>query len=237
MPPPPYLPEASRRKFTCYVCGLETDDLEAMCVHIRETHEEGRDFVLCPLARCQRPVRDVRVHFKSAHPREKVPTKGQMRAIVWRDQGKKKSGPRFKEGYYTSAKNGMMDMHYRSGWELDVYRLLEEMNEIVSYRVEPTTIGYWHLGKHRQYHPDLFVEYADGTIELWEIKPNNQKNLPMNQAKWAAAAEYCFARGIDFCVKTEKSIEAMRRDVATRPVIRIDEQGQVGDRPPPAPSC
>ena len=47
------------------------DDYESYKSHILENHEEGREYVICPLTRCGCPVRCVRTHFKAKHPHEK----------------------------------------------------------------------------------------------------------------------------------------------------------------------
>ena len=41
-----------KRKYSCFVCGKEHSDFEAFSAHITETHEEGREYILCPLGRC-----------------------------------------------------------------------------------------------------------------------------------------------------------------------------------------
>ena len=120
-------PMAGSRKYTCFVCGVSHDTYYEYKEHIINSHEEGREYVKCPLNRCQAPVRDVRMHFKVKHPQDKCPSKGQMRALIWSDHKpqKKKNKPKFHEGYINSRKNGNQEMHYRSSWERDVYICLE----------------------------------------------------------------------------------------------------------------
>lgn len=231
------IPLNNQRRYACFVCGVEFKAIEDMGKHVIEKHEEGRDYVLCPIARCGFPVRDVRAHVRARHPREPIPTKGQMRAIRWfdhkKDGGKKKRAG-YKEGFFTSAKNGMKDFHYRSSWELDVYKCLEDMDEVVAYKVEPFPIGYWFQGDHRHYYPDLIVAFADGHSEVWEIKPAKQTTLPINEAKWEAAAAYCQVRGWEFCVKTQKGIGQLKKDVARRGKVTPDaSRSRAGDPPYP----
>jgi hypothetical protein len=78
-------------------------------------------------------------------------------------------------------------------------------------------------GKQTIYVPDFLVVYMDKTqkkhAELWEIKPANQtliekvgKNpynqaqFVKNQAKWAAAAQWCQQQGIKFRIINEGDI-------------------------------
>ena len=113
----------------------------------------------------------------------------------------------------TSYKNDGQQMHYRSGYELEVYNILEELNDVVRYEVEPKdciTKYYWN-GSWRKYWPDLKVAFAEGKIEIWEIKPGNQTDYEQNQAKWNAAADYLGKRGWAFKVKTERGINKLRR--------------------------
>lgn len=235
MPPPIPIPPQHQRRYACFSCGVEFKTVEEMGKHVLEKHEEGRDYVLCPLTRCRFPVRDVRAHFRARHPGETVPEKGQMRAIRWfdhRNDKKRKAG--YKEGFHTSPKNGMREIHYRSGWEKDVYECLERMEEVVAFKAEPFPISYWFKGESHHYLPDILVSYADGRQELWEIKPARQTTLPINEAKWAAAAEFCQVRGWEFCVKTQKGIGAMKRDLARRRISCDASQTPSGDRPRPS---
>jgi hypothetical protein len=209
-------PCANTRKYVCFVCGEDFETYHEYQGHIVSSHEEGREFVKCPLARCQAPVRDVRLHFKVKHPNEKVPKVGQMRAIIWTDHkpaSKKKKKPNYKEGYINSPKNGGKQMHYRSGWERDVYICLENLSEIVGYKVESFPVEYYWRGKGKRYFPDLFVSFVDGHHEVWEIKPSNQKELEMNKAKWIACEGHCETRGWQFRVISENDIKQLKSKV------------------------
>ena len=104
----PFNKDNGLRKYTCFVCGHAFDEFETYKAHILENHEEGREYVLCPLTRCGAPVRCVRTHFKAKHPHEKIAPKfGQMKAIIWKDQtakgGKlKQRKPKFRSEEHTS---------------------------------------------------------------------------------------------------------------------------------------
>lgn len=208
-----------KRKYTCFVCGVAYSDFEDYKDHIIQSHDEGREFVVCPLARCGAPVRDLRLHFKAKHPTESAPKAPQMKAMIWKDQADKKSGklktrrPKFREGYLTSTKNGGKEMHYRSGMECDVYECLESMNEVIGYDVEPFKVQYSFNGEIHDYNPDLKIQFADGRIEIWEVKPSNQTHLPQNAAKWTACQQHCEARGYSFMVLTEIGLGKLKKQL------------------------
>jgi hypothetical protein len=86
------------------------------------------------------------------------------------------------------------------------------------------------MKKNRTYYPDFYIKYKrnDDIIveELIEVKPQKQVKGPpvnpkrrskawlnevyqyaTNQAKWAAAAEYCEDRGMSFRLITEKELK------------------------------
>jgi hypothetical protein len=71
----------NKRKFTCFVCGRVFTEFEEFKNHIIEKHEEGRDYVICPLERCKTPVRDIKMHFKVKHPSEKDSRKRTIKSI------------------------------------------------------------------------------------------------------------------------------------------------------------
>lgn len=210
-----------KRKYQCFVCGKSHVDFEEYKQHIISSHEEGREFVICPLSRCKAPVRDVRAHFRAKHkdvPEKDIPKNGQMKALIWKDQSKKdgklkQRKPKFREGYLISNKNGGKEMHYRSGMECDVYECLEAIPDIIAYDVEPFKVQYTFEGNVHEYNPDLRVLFADGHTEIWEIKPANQTHLPKNTAKWAACNQYCQARGYNFMVLTEVGMGKLKQQI------------------------
>lgn len=221
----PFANDNHQRKYQCFVCGKNYLDFNEFKAHIIESHELGREFIICPLARCGSPVRDLRSHFAAKHPSEKeVPKIGQMKALIWKDQTKKdgklkQRKPQFREGYLTSTKNGGKQMHYRSGMECDVYECLEAMPEVISYSVEPFKVQYTFEGNMHEYNPDLSIVFADGHTEIWEIKPSNQTHLPKNSAKWAACNQYCEARGYNFMVLTEVGMGKLKAKIKSQNLI------------------
>lgn len=213
----PFQKDNGIRKYQCFVCGLFFGNSEEYKSHILTKHDQGREFVICPLARCGFPVRDLRTHFKAKHKHDKFPKTCQMKATIWKDV--KKDGslvarpPKFREGYMVSNKNGGKEMHYRSGMECEVYECLESISEIISYSVEPFKVQYSFEGESHEYNPDLSVVFADGHTEIWEVKPANQTNLPKNSAKWTACEHYCQARGWQFMVLTEVGLAKMKQKI------------------------
>lgn len=202
------------RKWSCFVCGFETKTFESFKDHIIEKHDEGRDYLLCPLDRCQAPVRCIKTHFKFKHPDEPLPKCEQLRALIWKDakNPRRTKKPKFREGYFISMKNNGKEFFYRSSYECEVLECLENLPEIVSFYVEPFKEGirYLYKGKFKKYFPDLAVTFDDGHMEVWEIKPASQTSLPMNEAKWIAANEYCRSRGWNFIVITEIGIGKLK---------------------------
>jgi len=204
------------KSYQCFICGHDFTSYEKFSEHIKSEHVEGKEFIACP--KCEAPVRDLRLHFKVKHPGIKLPQNGQMKAQFFYDfSGKKRrktKKPTFKEGYFISEKNNGLPMHYRSGLELDLYGILENIKEVARYEVEPedAVVTYQFDGEYHKYHPDLKVIYIDGTVEVWEVKPSSQTDLPMNEAKWDACAEVLSRRNIKFKIKTEKGINRLRKE-------------------------
>jgi hypothetical protein len=205
----------NKRKWRCFVCGQEYIEYDKFVNHIINQHEEGRDYVLCPLARCRAPVRDVRAHFRAKHPREKMPKAKQMKAMVWKDLKTGKTKTKFREGCFYSKKNGK-EIHYRSGYECEVYKLLEMAHEVIAYDTEQVEIPYSFGGKQRRYYPDLHILFNDGSVEIWEIKPASQTSLPINEAKWNSAKAFCLNRGWKFNVMTEVGIGQLKKKMLRR---------------------
>jgi len=98
---------------------------------------------------------------------------------------------RGKQGWFFSKKNRGIWLHYRSLWEKNWYQLLEKLDKVKGYWVEPVVIEYsWDGGTHC-YLPDLLVFYIDGTRDLVEIKPRYRRKDSRNQAKFKAARTWC----------------------------------------------
>lgn len=212
--------KSEQRQYTCFVCGLSFAGFDEFTGHILEKHEEGREYIRCPLDRCRACVRDLRQHFKVKHPSENMPKIGQLKATIWKDQNLKtgkltQRKPKFREGYMFSTKNGK-EMHYRSGMECEVYECLEIMDEVIAYEVEPFPIQYSFQGEVHEYNPDLQIFFSNGKVAIWEIKPSNQTSLPKNSAKWSACQYFCETRGYEFMVLTEIGMGKIKQDLKNK---------------------
>ncbi len=209
----------SDKKYVCFCCGMQYAEYDDFKDHILESHEEGREFVLCPLDHCKAPVRDVKSHLRVKHPHFNLNNfKGQARAIIWHDfsqKGKKTRKPRFKQGKYESIKTGKI-LGYRSGLEEKIYKILDQDDDVVSFYSEPFNIDYIHKGQAHKYTPDLIVNFIDGRKELWEVKPSNQTDLEVNKNKWYAAEQACKIRGWEFKVFTEQKINKLAQKVRSQ---------------------
>jgi len=207
--------DKNKRKWQCFVCGVLFTDPEEYRQHIKENHEEGREFITCPA--CGYPIRDLPAHFKAKHPKRTMPKNMQTKVSIWHDftpQGKKKktNKPRFRKGYFQSTKNNK-DILYRSGYECEVYECLEADRDIRGFKAEPFKVEYFYKGKWRKYIPDLLVEFYDGKKEVWEIKPKTQTTYEQNKAKWTAMNNYANNLGWHFEVKTEVGIEKLKKKI------------------------
>lgn len=204
------------RKWQCFVCSNKFLNYEEYKLHITEEHEEGQDYILCPIKDCNAPVRDVAMHVKVKHPEIKGNVPGPQKAIIWRDfKGDKikNKKPHFRKGSMISIKNNGKEMKYRSGLECEVYECLEVIPQVVKYDVEPIKGGipYLHDGKVRHYFPDLSILYENGSIEIWEIKPHTQKDWEINQDKWESAKQFCELRGWTFNVITDLGLGKLKK--------------------------
>lgn len=206
------IPEDKRRIYQCFCCGKEFELYTEYKEHILRNHEEGKDYVKCPLARCQAPIRDVRAHFKAIHKTEPLPRTGQMTALIWRDIRHTKKKRKFKQGWYDSTKM-KKKLKYLSSWEETVFRCLDVWDDVLAFEAEPFKIPYLFEGVAHNYTPDIFIHFIDGHKEVWEIKPKNQKRLEINQSKWHSAQAACNNRGWEFKVITESDITFLKRKV------------------------
>lgn len=206
----------TNRIWQCFVCGEKFEEYGEYAQHITKEHDEGRDFLICPIDICCAPVRDMRAHFKAKHPNRPMPKNCQMKTTVWRDfssNGKKKTSSKpikFNEGWHESPKNNGAKVYYRSGYEKQVYECLEKDTDVKSFVAEPFKVPYYYKNEWHNYKPDLKVEYTDGVVEIWEIKPKNQTDYEQNKAKWKAMHEYAQNIGWKFNVITETGIGKLR---------------------------
>lgn len=197
------------RKWQCFVCGHQFPEYETYKTHIMDKHEEGREYIKCPAEGCGAPVRDLRAHWRVKHPKRIMPNNCQLKVPVFYDfspGGKRKAKTKVRTGHFSSKKNGK-DLYYRSGLEADFYDCLERDADVKKFEAEAVKVPYYWQGKWHDYITDLLIEFADGSKEIWEIKPSQQTDYEQNKAKWTCANTYCENVGMKFVVQTEKVLE------------------------------
>lgn len=137
---------------------------------------------------------------------------------------------RFKPKNPQKYKGDPTNIVYRSGWELKLMGYLDVHEEVVQWASEEFCIPYRSPVDNRvhRYFPDFWVKKNDGSVMVIEVKPAVQAEPPKqpsrltrryvsevfeygkNQAKWAAARDYCDDRGWQFVVMTEKELGIKR---------------------------
>lgn len=114
---------------------------------------------------------------------------------------------------------------YRSSWEYTFMLFCDNNPSIQQWSSEPLKIPYQDplTGKHTVYVPDFLISYVDKNlkkhVELIEIKPvkqtlkervgknpYDQAQFVKNQAKWAAASNWCKQNNIKFRIINENDI-------------------------------
>lgn len=114
---------------------------------------------------------------------------------------------------------------YRSSWEWSFMRFCDLNESVQQWASESVKIPYRCPITNRPtiYVPDFLIQYVDKNnkmhVELIEIKPANQTlyekvgrskrnqiEYARNLAKWAAAREFCQAKGIVFRVLNETDL-------------------------------
>jgi len=118
---------------------------------------------------------------------------------------------------------------YRSLWERNTFRWLDDNDDVVGWNSEEVVIPYICAtdGKRHKYHIDLWIKMKDGKTYLVEIKPKSQTKPPKkptrrtrryiketmtyakNQSKWKAANEFAKDNGVSFQVWTEETLKGL----------------------------
>lgn len=139
------------------------------------------------------------------------------------------------KGKFTTFKNpekyiGDIDnVIYRSLWERNVMRWLDENPNILEWGSEEVSIGYEHpvRGGRAKYYPDFIFKHINGQVKLIEIKPHIQLQRPVqpsrqtqkyvkevmtyavNQEKWSKAEQYCKKNNFVFEIWTEVKLKKL----------------------------
>lgn len=136
----------------------------------------------------------------------------------------------FKPKHPEKYKGDPTNIVYRSSWELKLMFYLDEHKDVIQWSSEEFFIPYRSPidGRIHRYFPDFYVKKKnkDGKIEIAiiEVKPSGQTVPPkvqsnrtrkylnevytwgINNAKWAAAREFCSDRDWSFHIFTEKEL-------------------------------
>lgn len=118
---------------------------------------------------------------------------------------------------------------YRSLWERNAFRWLDQNPNVVEWASEEIAIPYANpvTGKRSRYYPDLFIKFKDGSIVVVEIKPDKQTREPqqpkrrtkqylnevatyaVNSEKWKAAQKLAHRNEFEFQIWTEHHLEKL----------------------------
>jgi hypothetical protein len=121
-----------------------------------------------------------------------------------------------------------MNITYRSLWERQLFRWLDDQSFIKSWSSEETVVPYRCKtdGKIHRYFVDVKLEFTDGRVLLVEVKPKKEMEPPKtpkvktrrfitevmtyakNISKWEAAKEYAEDRGWKFEVWNEETLRS-----------------------------
>lgn len=126
----------------------------------------------------RKKMSDARFRYVQSHPESRIKTKehldniskGISQAIL---DGKmlgyyKKS----KRGTYLSPKSG--EVYFRSAYELKAFVLLDEDENVISYKHDAFRVPYINeKSQNRYFIIDLVVQYKDGSIKYIEVKPKD----------------------------------------------------------------
>ena len=133
---------------------------------------------------------------------------------------------KFRPKNRTKYKGDPDNITYRSLWERQVMKSLDENPNIVEWASEEIVIPYRSPidGKMHRYFPDFYVKTSIGEQWLIEVKPKVQTKPPkksksrrrylrevktwgVNQAKWEAAESICKKHGWKWNIWTEDQIK------------------------------
>lgn len=122
---------------------------------------------------------------------------------------------------------------YRSLWEKFVMEMLDKNPQIKEWNSEQVVIPYFSQadGRKRRYFMDFYLKTEDGSVYLWEVKPEKETVMPqppanmtlakkkrymqemytfsVNISKWKAAHKLCKSKGWGFKLITESALRQM----------------------------
>ena len=119
-------------------------------------------------------------------------------------------------GYKTGHLNGTyhckksQPIKFKSSWELAAMMWWDNCEEVVSYHYEPQVIT---LKDGRRAIPDFRVEYSNGIIKIFEIKPTQIQQLESVKEKLNLIKETMSSSGISYELLGDKEIKLMIKDL------------------------
>ena len=136
---------------------------------------------------------------------------------------------RFKPKNIKKYKGDPTKIVYRSLWERNTFRFLDENSDILEWNSEEVIIPYRCKTDNRihRYFVDVYFKAKNGKKYLIEIKPKNQTVPPKqpqrktkrylkevmtyvkNTSKWEAAKAYSLDRGYEFQIWREDTLRSL----------------------------
>jgi len=119
-------------------------------------------------------------------------------------------------GYKTGHLNGTYDckksssVKFKSSWELAAMMWWDDCEEVVSYQYEPEIVR---LKDGRRAIPDFKVEYVNGAVKIFEIKPTQIQQLESVKEKLNLVKEALNSFGISYELLGDKEIKLMIKDL------------------------
>ncbi|ADQ53122.1 gp4 head completion protein [Aeromonas phage 65] len=122
---------------------------------------------------------------------------------------------------------------YRSSWEKYIMELLDNHPDVKYWNSEELVIPYFSNadGKKRRYFMDMYIQWIDGSVSLWEVKPTHECYPPVppkrntlkaknayihaqytwavNNDKWKTTVALCEKKGWKFNIITEIALKKM----------------------------
>ena len=109
------------------------------------------------------------------------------------------------EKFYSEKNCGLL--HYRSSYELQAYKLLEQMMNVEKYLVENIRIKYMSPDGRSHYTiPDLLVTFVDRLQAIIEVKPQFKMQWDNEIIKFDAIIDYAQKEGMLFFIWTEQQL-------------------------------
>lgn len=126
---------------------------------------------------------------------------------------------KYLSGDFYSKKNNT-EYFYRSSYELKCFLELENNDLVDSYVAEGMSLPYKDSkGMNRTYIPDLLVLYKDGSMCVWEIKPQEMTKDIDVQLKAEACKKYLAKKfegiTVDYKFVTEKDLFKTPKEYTT----------------------